>query len=94
MAKNKLCRELSKIMDKGVIYETRYGSGFVYMLNVNLDGQFVVRKWRYWSGACHGRKPVEEWAYYKADDAVAKFEEIKNETWAKWDSYEKLTYVD
>lgn len=87
-------KDLDKIQRQGVVYETRYSSGFVYTLSVNLDGKFVVRKWRYWNGACHGRKPVEEWAYYKSDDAVAKFEEIKGEPWAKWDSYEKLSYVD
>ena len=90
----KFWHELPKILNQGVIYEHRHGSSFVYVLTVNTEGKFVIRKWRYWKNACHGRKPVEEFAFEKASDALAKFEEIKHQPWAKWDSFEKLYYVD
>lgn len=94
MAKSGFVKELRKIFNQGVIYENRCGGSFVYALDVNLDGNFAVRKWAYWNGACHGRRPVEEWAYETADEALAKFEEIKKLPGAKHSVYEKLTYVD
>lgn len=94
MAEKKFWRELSKILNQGVIYEHRRGLSFAYILTVNTDGKFVIRKWPYWKNACHGRKPIEEWVFEKANDALAKFEEIKHQHWAKWDSFERLSYVD
>ena len=94
MAKSRFEKELAKILDKGVIFENHGGRSSVYKLDVNLNGKFAVRKFPYWSGACHGRKPVEAWEYEKADDALVKFEEIKRSPGCIWDSYEKLSYVD
>jgi hypothetical protein len=94
MAKNKFERDLAKILNKGVIFENRSGRSSVYKIDVNLNGKFAVRKWPYWSGAVHGRKPVEEWEYEKADDAVAKFEEIKKFPGCTWDPYDRLSYAN
>ena len=71
MPKNKFEKDLAKILNQGVVYDNRRGGSFVYVFDVNLNGDFVVRKWRYWNGSCHGRKPVEEWAYKTADEALA-----------------------
>lgn len=93
MAKSKFEKELAKIQNQGVVFIERGGS-CVYLLRVNLKGMFAVSKYRYWSGAVHGRRPIEEWEYYRADDAVAKFEEIKNLPYAKWSDCERLSYTD
>lgn len=97
MAKNKFEKELAKILNQGVIYAERGEKdrdSCVYILDVNMDGLFTVRRYRYWSGAVRSRKPIEEWAYERADDAVARFEEIKSYAWAKWDERTKLAYMD
>lgn len=94
MAKSNFEKELAKILNRGVIYDNRRGGSFVYILDVNLDGNFAVRKWPYWSGACHGRKPVMEWPYKTAEEALSKFEEIKKLPGVEWNDCEKLSYVD
>jgi hypothetical protein len=97
MAKNKFEKELTKILDQGVIYAERGEKdrdSCVYVLDVNMDGLFAVRRYRYWSGAVRSRKPIEEWAYNNADDAIARFEEIKKYHWAQWNKESRLTYCD
>lgn len=47
MAKTKFEKELAKILNQGVVYDNRRGGSFVYVLDVNLNGNFAIRKWRY-----------------------------------------------
>ena len=97
MAKNKFEKELANILNQGVIYAERGEKdrdSCVYLLDVNLDGLFSVRRYRYWNGAVRSRRPIEEWSYHNADEAVARFDEIKKYSWAKWKENDKLYYMD
>ena len=93
MTKTKFEIELSKIQNQGVVFIER-GESSVYMLRVNLKGTFAVSQYKYWGGAVHGRHPIHEWAYDNADDALAKFAEIKALPDARWSANEKLWYAD
>jgi hypothetical protein len=59
-----------------------------------MKGMFAVSRYRYWSGTVHGRYPIEEWEYPSADEAIARFEEIKALPYARWSSHCRLQYSD
>lgn len=90
MPKIKFETELDKIRNQGILFKR----SFVYVLRVNLKGKFAVSKWPYYRSACHGRYPVEEFEYDTADEALAKFQEIKNMHGVTWSPCNKLLYED
>jgi hypothetical protein len=90
MSKTKFKKEVTKILNQGVLFE----KSFVYVLRVNANSKFAVAKWPYYRSTCHGRYPVEEFEYDTADEALVKFQEIKNMRGITWSSCEKLLYED
>jgi hypothetical protein len=96
-ARKRFEREVAKLNDRGVIYSERGEkdrNSCIYLLRVNIKGLFAVSRYRYWSGTIHGRYPIEEWEYNSADEAIARFEEIKNLPYTRWSSYCNLKYSD
>jgi hypothetical protein len=90
-------REVKKLQCQGVIYSERGEKdrdSCIYLLRVNMKGMFAVSRYRYWSGTIHGRYPIEEWEYDSADEALARFEEIKALPYTRWSSYCNLKYAD
>lgn len=90
-------KDLKKIQCKGVIYSERGEKdreSCIYVLRVNLNGKFAVSRYKYWSGAIHGRHPIEEWEYDQVDDAIKRFDELKALPYNRWSQYCNLSYVD
>ena len=90
-------RDVKKLQCQGVIYSERGEKdrdSCIYLLRVNTKGLFAVSRYRYWSGTIHGRYPIEEWEYQNVDDAIERFERLKQLPYNHWSSYCNLKYSD